>query len=193
MTLLIIGLILFLGVHSVSIVSASWRDEMVARIGKAPWQGLYSLVAIAGFVLIVFGYGLARWDPVVVYIPPIWLRQVALLLMVPVFPLFLAPYFPGRIQRAAQHPMLVATKLWVVAHLLVNGSLADIMLFGSFLAWAVSVRISMKRREQRPVPGAPPSKRNDLIAVAGGLAIYAAFVLGAHLWLFGVPVGSPWG
>lgn len=193
MAILTVGLVLFLGVHSVSIVSASWRDEIIARIGKGPWQGIYSVVAIAGFVLIVFGYDLARQNPTLVYAPPIWLRQVAVLLMIPVFPLFLAAYFPGRIQQAAKHPMLVAMKLWAVVHLLVNGSLADVILFGSFLAWAVSDRVSMKHREQRSVPGAPPSKWNDFVVVLAGLAIYAVFVFRAHFWLFGVPVGAPWG
>jgi uncharacterized membrane protein len=108
-------------------------------------------------------------------------------LLVPVFPLFLAAYFRGRIQAATRHPMLAAVKLWAAAHLLANGTLADVLLFGAFLAWAVADRLSMKRRTARPIPGAPPSKANDLIAVVGGLVIYAAFVLGLHAWLIGVP------
>jgi uncharacterized membrane protein len=153
-------------------------------------MGLYSLVAIAGFVLVVWGYGLARTDPVLLYSPPVWLRHMAMLLLVPVFPLFLAAYFPGRIQAATKHPMLAATKLWAVAHLLANGMLADVILFGAFLAWAVVDRISMKRRTPRPIPGAPPSRANDLIAVLAGLALYVAFVLWLHTWLIGVsPLG----
>ena len=127
-------------------------------------------------------------DPVVVYTPPGWLHPVAMVLLVPVFPLLLATYLPGRIQAAAQHPMLVATKLWAVAHLLANGMLADLLLFGAFLVWAVLDRISMKHRTQRPVPSVPPSRVNDLIAVAGGLALYAAFVLWLHGWLIGIPL-----
>jgi uncharacterized membrane protein len=115
---------------------------------------------------------------------------VALLLLVFVFPLLLATYLPGRIQATTRHPMLAATKLWAVAHLLANGTLADVVLFGSFLAWAVADRISMKHRVQRPVPGAPPSGLNDVIAVVGGLALYGAFVLWLHAWLIGVsPLG----
>jgi len=187
---LIAGLILFFATHSVSIVNSSWRDRLAARIGEGPWKGVYSLVAIAGFVLIVWGYGLARQDPTILYIPPVWLRHVALLLLVFVFPLLLAAYLPGRIKTVTKHPMLVATKLWAFAHLLANGTLADVLLFGSFLAWAVADRISMKHREQRPIPGAPPSKWNDAIAVVVGLALYVAFVLRLHVWLFGVsPVG----
>jgi uncharacterized membrane protein len=115
---------------------------------------------------------------------------VALLLLVFVFPLLLAAYLPGRIKAITKHPMLVATKLWAFAHLLANGTLADLLLFGSFLAWAVVDRISMKHREQRPLPGAPPSPWNDAIAVVVGLVLYVAFVLRLHVWLFGVsPLG----
>ena len=190
MTLLIVGLVLFLGGHSVSIVNVAWRDALVVRLGVGPWQGLYSLVSIVGFVLLVWGYGEARHEAPILYTSPLWLRHLALLLMVFVFPLFLAPYLPGRIKAAAKHPLLVAVKLWAIIHLMVNGSLADVVLFGSFLAWAVADRISMKRREQRPIPAAPPSKWNDAIAVVLGLLIYGVFVMGAHRWLFGVPVLS---
>ena len=190
MGIFLLGLVIFFAAHSVSIVNEPWRDRMVAKIGEWPWKGLYSLVAIAGFVLIVWGYGQARVEPVLLYSPPVWLRHVALLLLVPVFPLFLAAYFPGRIQAATKHPMLVATKLWAVAHLLANGMLADVILFGPFLAWAVIDRISMKHRTQRPIPGVPPSKTNDIIVVLAGLALYVAFILWLHTWLIGVsPIG----
>lgn len=186
MSLLILGLVLFFATHSVSIVNEGWRDRMVARLGEGPWQGIYSLFALAGLVLIVWGYGLARQAPVVLYVPPAWLSHVALVLLVFVFPLLLATYLPGRIQTATRHPMLVATKTCALAHLLANGMLADVVLFGSFLGWAVVDRISMKHRQQRPVPGAPPSKANDAIAVVGGLALYGAFLFWLHGWLFGV-------
>jgi len=188
MNILLLGLVLFIGVHSVSIVNDPWRNRMASRMGEWSWKGVYALVSIAGFALIVWGYGLARQDPVVLYTPPAWLHSVAMVLLVPVFPLLLAAYLPGRIQAAARHPMLAATKLWAVAHLLANGMLADVLLFGVFLVWAVLDRISMKRRTQRPVPGIPPSRANDLMAVVGGLALYAAFVLWLHGWLIGVPL-----
>ena len=138
----------------------------------------------------VWGYGLARQAPVVIYVPPSWLRHLSMLLLVFVFPLLLAAYLPGRIQRVTRHPMLVATKLWAVAHLLANGALADVLLFGAFLAWAVADRISLSRREPRPVPAAPASRWNDLIAAVVGLGLYVAFVFGGHLWLIGVsPMG----
>ena len=188
MNALLLGLAIFLGVHSVSIVNDPWRHRMVAEMGEWPWKNLYALVSIAGFVLIVLGYGLARQDPVVLYTPPAWLHPVAMILLIPVFPLLLATYLPGRIRTAAKHPMLAATKLWAVAHLLANGMLADVLLFGAFLVWAVLDRISMKRRTQRPIPTLPPSRANDIIAVIGGLALYAAFVLWLHGWLIGVPL-----
>lgn len=190
MTLLIAGLVLFLGTHSVSIVNEPWRDRMVARLGEYRWKMLYALVSVAGFALIIWGYGLARQEPTLIYAPPVWLRHTALLLLVFVFPLLLAAYLPGRIQARTQHPMLAATKVWAFAHLLANGMLHDLLLFGAFLVWAVVARVSMKRRKARPVPGAPAWRWNDGIAVVAGLGLYVAFVGKLHAWLFGVsPVG----
>ena len=190
MGILILGLVIFFTVHSVSIINEPWRDRMASKMGEWAWKGVYSLAAIVGFVLIVKGYGLARYDPILLYTPPVWLRHLTTLLLVPVFPLLLAAYFPGRIQAATKHPMLIATKLWAVAHLLANGMLADVLLFGAFLVWAVADRISMKRRTQRTVPGAPPTRVNDAIVVIAGLALYVAFVLWLHTWLIGVsPIG----
>lgn len=186
MTLLILGLVIFLGIHSVSIVAPAWRDAQFAARGEAAWKGAYSVIAGIGLVLLIYGYGVARQSPVVLYVPPTWLRHLALLLLVPVFPLFLAAYLPGRIKTVTKHPMLVATKLWAVAHLLANGTLADVLLFGGFLAWAVADRISLKRRPVRAIRTAPASPLNDVIAVVAGLALYAAFVLWLHQWLIGV-------
>ncbi|WP_165857436.1 NnrU family protein [Marinobacter sp. JSM 1782161] len=186
MGVLILGLVLFLGVHSLSIVASGGRDRLVARLGEQPFKGLYSLASLVGLILIIWGYGLARQEPVVVYLPPAWLRHLALLLLLPVFPLLLATYLPGRIQRATKHPTLIAVKLWALAHLLANGMLADVVLFGAFLAWAVAERISLKRRTPRAVPALPASPRNDLIAVVGGLLVYGAFVVWLHRVLIGV-------
>jgi len=184
--ILVVGLIIFLGIHSISIVAPAFRDGMAARLGAMPWRGLYSFVSLAGFALILWGYGLARREPVLIYNPPFWTRHVTALLMLPVFPLLLAPYFPGRIKAALKHPMLVAVKLWAVAHLISNGMLADMVLFGGFLAWAVADRISYKHRVQRPLKGAPPAPRNDVIVVVVGLVLYALFVLWLHRILIGV-------
>jgi uncharacterized membrane protein len=190
MTLLVLGLALFLGIHSVSIFAGSWRDEQVAHRGEGPWKGLYSAVAAVGLVMIVFGYAQARQSPTVLFVPPLWMRHVALLLMAPVFALLIAAYMPGRIQAAAKHPMLLATKLWALSHLLANGNLADLLLFGAFLAWAVADRISLKRRPARPIPGAAERPLNDVVVLLGGLLLYIAFTLFLHRWLIGVsPLG----
>jgi uncharacterized membrane protein len=111
-----------------------------------------------------------------------------MLLMLPVFPLLFATYLPGRIRAVMRHPMLAATKFWALAHLLANGSVADVVLFGSVLAWAVADRISLKRRPIRPAATLPAGRWNDLIAIVAGLAIYAGFFLGLHRWLVGMPL-----
>lgn len=189
MTQLVLGLILFLGIHSLSIVARPQRDRLMARLGEPAFKILYSLVALAGLLLIIRGYGAARLDPVVLYVPPDWTRHLAMLLMLIVFPGFLATYFPGRISDALKHPTLVAVKAWALSHLLVNGTLAAVVLFGSFLAWAVFDRISVKRRAAggHP-PRLPRSGFNDAIVLVGGLAAYAAFVLWLHPAWIGVSV-----
>lgn len=189
MGVFLVGLVLFLGIHSVSIVAPAWRQEQVVRMGEGPWKGLYSVAAALGLGLLIYGYGVARHSPIVLYTPPAALRHLALLLMLPVFPLLLAPYLPGRIKSATKHPMLLAVKFWATAHLLANGTLADVLLFGGFLTWAVLDRISVKRRAPGAAgtaPHAPSRPVNDLIVIIVGLALYALFVLRAHQWLFGV-------
>lgn len=189
MSQLVIGLLLFLGIHSISIVAEDFRDRM-AKQSEVGWKAAYSVVAVAGAVLIVRGYADARLDPTVLYTTPVWLRHLASLLLLPVFVLFFAPYLPGRIKTATKHPQLVAVKLWAVSHLLVNGTVADVVLFGAFLAWAVADRISLKRRAPRPLPGAPAGGMNDVILVVVGLAAYVAFALWLHAAWIGV---SPFG
>jgi uncharacterized membrane protein len=188
MTQLVLGLVMFLGIHSISIFAPGWREAMISRLGTLNWKGLYAVASLLAFVLLVHGYGLARQEPVVLYHPPTWTRHLAMLLMLPVFPLLLAAYLPGRIKAAVKHPMLTATKAWALAHLLANGMLADVLLFGGFLAWAVLDRISVGKRPVPDVPGAPPGKFNDVIAVVGGLLIYGLFVGWAHRYLIGVPL-----
>lgn len=188
-----VGLVLFLGIHSVSIVAPQWRMAMIERLGEWPWKGVYSIVSAVGLAVLVVGYNMARREPVVLYTPPAALRHVALLLMLPVFTLFIAAYFPGRISVAVKHPMLLSVKIWASAHLLANGTLADVVLFGAFLVWAVVDRISVKRRpalEAHKVSGAPQSPVNDGIAVVAGLVVYVVFLLWAHRLLIGVsPLG----
>ena len=190
MILFVAGLVLFFGIHSVAIFAPAWRDAQAARNERA-WKGIYAVISLAGFVLLIYGYGIARQSPVVVWSPPTFMRHVALLVMLPVFPLLLAAYLPGRIKAAAKHPMLLAVKFWALAHLLANGTLVDSILFGAFLVWVVLDRIAVKKRAvARAIPGAPPSKPNDAIALIGGLVLYGAFLMGIHRWLIGVsPLG----
>ncbi len=189
MVYLILGLVIFLGIHCLPMVPAR-HGAIKARLGDGPYRGLYSVVAAAGLVLIVYGFGAARAaGPVQLYEPPFWLRHLTMLLMLPVFVFLVAAYFPGRIKAALKHPMLAAVKIWALAHLLANGDLASVLLFGGFLVWAVADRISLKRRGPSAVPAVPgPAGRNDAIAVVGGLVLYGLFVWKLHGWLIGVPV-----
>lgn len=187
MTRLILGIAIFFGMHSISMVAHGWRNRMAERVGAGLWQAVYAIASLAGFYLIVTGYGDARLTAEVLYVPPLWLHYVAALLMLPAFTLALASLLPGRIQARTRHPLLIATKLWALAHLLTNGSVTDVLLFGSFLVWAGAVRVSLKYRPARPIRTLPASKANDAIAIVGGLALYAVFVLWLHAKLFGVP------
>lgn len=187
------GLIVFLGAHAVPMYVAP-RTRFIDTYGEISYKIAISLVSLMGFALIIWGYGLAREQPILVYSPPLWLRHVSLLLMVPVFILLLSTYLNGRIKQTIKHPMFIAIKLWAVAHLLANGTLADIFLFLSFLVWAVLGVISAKRRAQAadaPLAGsARGSLIYDAIAVVAGLALYVIFVIWLHEYLFGVaPVG----
>lgn len=187
---LIVGLVLFLGIHSVRIVAPDYRQAQIEARGLNAWKGVYSLVSIIGFVILVWGYGIARQDPVVFWVAPAWMSHVVALLMLPAIILLVASQVPaGRIKAAVKHPMLLGVKIWALAHLLVNGDLASVLLFGGFLAWAVVDRISEKKRLQAGLttnPVAGPVKW-DIIAVVGGVIAYLAFVLKLHEWLIGVP------
>jgi uncharacterized membrane protein len=178
----------FLGIHSISIVAPAWRDSMAERFGALKWKRVYSIASLAAFVLLVHGCSAARDSPVVLYQPTSWMRHLSLLLMLPAFPLLMSAYLPGRITAAVKHPMLAATQAWALAHLLANGMLGDVLLFGGFLTWAVADRISVEKRPQRVIQRAPPGRFNDAIAVIGGLGLYALFIVAAHGWLFGVPL-----
>jgi uncharacterized membrane protein len=128
----------------------------------------------------------ARQDPIVVYAPPAWGRYVTAILMLPVFPLLLAAYLPGKIRTAAKHPMLNAVKFWALAHLFANGMLADLLLFGGFMLWAGFDRLSFRWRKQRAIRMAPPRPYNDLIAIVGGLLLYFVFLFYLHVRWIGV-------
>lgn len=188
MSLLILGLILFLGAHSVRIVADDFRARRIAGMGEKPWKAVVSVVSLIGFVLIVYGYGAARLDPVYLWQPPVWTRHLAALLTIPAFILLVAAYVPGtRIKAAVGHPMVAGVKIWAFSHLIANGTLADLLLFGSFLAWAVVDYIAARRRDRRAgirYPAGPVSR--DVAAVAIGLAAWAAFAIWLHAPLIGV-------
>ena len=187
MTWLVLGLFLFLGTHSVRIFAESWRGGRIAKMGLKPWKGVYSVISIIGFVLIVWGYGVARGAPVVLYAPPVWTKHVAALLTIPAFILLAAAYVPGtRIKRAVGHPMVAGVKSWAFAHLLANGTLADVVLFGAFLVWSIADYIVARRRDRAAgtVYVVGPVSR-DIIAVVVGLVAWAAFAF----WLHGAWIG----
>jgi uncharacterized membrane protein len=188
MTLLIAGLVLFLGTHSVRIFADDWRNAQFARLGERRWKGLYSLVALIGFVLIVYGFGLARQSPVVLYTPPAWGRHVAALLVLPAFVLVAAGNMRGtRMKAALGHPMVLGTKVWAFAHLLANGTLADVVLFGSVLVWAVADYASARRRDRLAGVVYPAGAwSRDALALVVGAVAWAVFGFWLHGWLFGV-------
>lgn len=189
MNMLIIGLIFFLGTHSISVFATSYRNKKVANHGLA-WKGVYSLLSILGLVLIAYGYGESRLEPVLLYSTPHWFRHVASLFMLIALILLVATYLPGKITKITKHPQLLAVKIWAFSHLLVNGMLSDVILFGSFLAWAVVTRISLKKREATKMPQAKMSKYNDFIAILLGILLTGAFVMFLHHKLIGVPLIS---
>jgi uncharacterized membrane protein len=186
--LLVLGLIIFLGAHSVRIVADDWRSARIAHWGEMTWKGVYSLVSIAGLGLIIWGYGLARVDPVVLWSPPIWTRHIASLLTLPAFVLLVAAYVPGnRLKSAIGHPMVAGVKLWALAHLLANGNLADLLLFGSFLVWAAFSFRTARRRDRvtnKSYSAGPLSR--TWIVVATGLITWTLFSMVLHLPLIGV-------
>ena len=186
--ILIAGLIIFIGSHSVRIVADGWRGAMIARIGALGWKGLIAVVSLLGFGLIVWGYGLTRADPVVLWSPPDWTRYLAALLMLPAFVLLVAAYVPGnRIKTAVGHPMVASVKIWALAHLLANGTLAGMLLFGSFLVWAVFSFRAARQRDQtegRSYPAGPLSR--TIIVLAVGIMAWAIFAMKLHDLLIGV-------
>jgi uncharacterized membrane protein len=185
---LIAGLVIFLGGHLVSRMIAL-RDRLVSRFGPNTFRALYSLVALLGFWLIIHGfasYRAAGYIPV--WQPPRFLGHLAVLLVWPAFILLAAAYAPGLIKAKAKHPMLAAVKLWATAHLLANGDLGSILLFGSFLAWAVYARIALKRAGVPTSPAPAGLTRGDAIAIGVGTAATAAFIFGLHRALIGVGI-----
>lgn len=191
MLVLILGIVFFLGVHSLRMIAPQWREARIASMGEGGFRAAYSIASILGFVLLVWGFAIARTDAPVLYNPPSWMPHVTILLMAFAFVSLAVSLFPaGRLKPILKHPMLLSVKIWALAHLLVNGDLASLLLFGSLLAWAVWDRIAVKRR------GAPIAKPGpvqwDIAAVVAGFVLWALFIWKLHLLLIGVaiPMGA---
>jgi len=191
LAILVLGLVIFIGAH-VFVTRRADRAAMIARLGEGRYKGLFSLVSIVGVLLAAYGFGEYRAAGyIVLWQPPSWTRHIAVALVWPAIICIVAAYFPGRIKTALKHPMLVGTKLWAVAHLISNGDLGSVILFGAILGWAVFDRITLKRRSD---PGAPPipvgGVQKDIMAVVVGTVIYLALGLWFHPYVVGVPAFS---
>lgn len=185
MTFLVIGLILFLGTHSLRLVAPGWREGVVARVGEGPFKGVVSIVSLVGLVLLIWGFGRASEEPAFIYDPPLWTRHVAEALMLPALVLFVAGNLPpGRIRRALRYPMLIGTLIWSIAHLFVNGEAATFVLFGAVFVWSLADILDQRNRPRVIAASAPIA--NDVIAIVIGVALYGLLVWRLHLWLFGV-------
>jgi uncharacterized membrane protein len=184
----IVGLVLFLGAH-VFVSMRKNRDTLISGIGRGPYLGLFSLVAIVGLVLIGFGFARYRAEGTIpVWYPPAWTRQIVVALMWPASIAVVAAYIPGDIKRVLKHPMLVGVKIWAFAHLCANGDLGGIILFGSVLAWAVYDRITLKRRSDSGAPPIPAGgRRNDVIAIVVGTVLYLVLGFLFHPLVIGLP------
>lgn len=192
MIYLVLGLVVFLGVHSSRMLAGDWRQHMVQRLGAGPWKGLYSLLSLAGLALLIWGYGQARQMPVQLWMPPVGMRHLAALLTLIAFVFLAAAYVPGnQIKARLHHPMVLGVKTWALAHLLANGTLSGLLLFGCFLAWAVALFVVSRKRDRAAgvVYPAGTAGRTALTVVVGVLA-WAAFAMWLHGLLIGIrPLG----
>jgi uncharacterized membrane protein len=189
MLLLVVGIVLFLGVHLIRVVAPGFRQLMIDRIGQNAWRGLYSLASIATLVLLIYGFGAARHETTVLYTPPVWMAHIAILLMLFALICLVASLLPaGNIAVRAKHPMVLSVKIWAFAHLLANGDSAGVLLFAAFLAWGVIMRISLKRRERAGEITLRPfvASKYDLYAVAIGVVAWILILWKLHEWIIGV-------
>jgi uncharacterized membrane protein len=192
MTMLILGLVLFLGLHSVRILAGRWRTRQIARMGEGPWKGIYSLISIAGFVLLIWGFGEARLHPVLLYVPPPALRHANALFTLIAFVLVAAAYVPrNHLKAKLGHPMLAGVKVWALGHLLATGMLHDVMLFGAFLIWAIAGFTVSRRRDRLAGVVYPAGTAfGDMLSIAIGVAAWAVFAFFLHMrWIGVAPFG----
>jgi uncharacterized membrane protein len=188
MTLLILGLVLFLGMHGFS-MNRSGRAALISKAGPLGYRAIYNIVSLLGFSLIVWGYAIYRSAGyVAVWDPPTWTRHLAVLIMLPALPLLFSAFAKGFVKARLKHPMILAVKVWALAHLLANGDLGSIILFGAFLVWAVVAFMSMRRRPVDEAAAFVPNPGQDAAAILGGLILYGAMIVGLHRYLIGVGV-----
>ena len=193
MSILILGLVIFLGVHSVRIFADDWRTAQRERIGALAWKGAYSLLSLLGFGLVIWGFGIARADPVVLWVPPVFMRHLASLLTLVSFILLAAAYVPRNgIRARLHHPMTLAVKVWALAHLLANGRLASVVLFGAFLVWAMLLYRAARQRDRKAGTVYPAGTlAGTAVTVVVGLVAWAGFAMWLHRVLIGVaPFGA---
>jgi uncharacterized membrane protein len=189
MLIFLAGLLLFLGVHSVRIFADDWRNRQRRKLGADTWRGIYAVLSLVGMGLLVWGFGLVRDAPVVLWVPPLGMRHAASLFTLLAFILLAAAYVPGNaIKARVYHPMVAGVKLWAVAHLLANGNLAHVILFGSFLAWAVADFIAARKRDRRELGLSPVATtlQATLITVVVGVVSWVVFAFWLHGWLIGI-------
>ena len=188
MPILILGIVIFLGAHSLRMYADGWRTRMIARIGLRPWKGLYALVSLIGFVLIVYGFGQARHNPVLLYAPPAWLRHLNALFTLIAFVCVAAAYVPrNHLKAKFGHPMLAGVKVWAFGHLLAIGFLHDVVLFGAFLLWSiVDFGVSRRRDRRNSVTWPAGALKGDIGVVAVGVILWAIFAFLLHARLIGV-------
>jgi len=214
MALFILGLVLFLGSHSLRVFADDWRTAKMAQWGEKFYKGLYSVASLVGFVLMVYGFSKIRWDSPWLWYPPVGMRHLAALLMLPALVLLVASQVPNNaIKAKLRHPMVLAVKVgaldqrphpamvlavkvWALAHLLSNGKVADLVLFGAFLVWAVLNFRAARKRDQLAAhtltddATQPANLTNTWRVVLVGVAVWAILLFGGHKWLFAVsPLG----
>lgn len=189
MLFLALCLALFLLTHLLKVVAPQFRARMIASMGEGPFKGVYSLVSLITLGLVIYAFGEARQETGMVWYPPVWTSHIAVTLMLPAMICLIASLIPaGHIAVKTKHPLILSVKIWALAHLLANGETSSILLFASFLAWGVVMRISLKRRERagEKVVRDFVSGRYDLVAIVGGIVLWGAFILKLHEWLIGV-------
>ncbi|EPC04616.1 hypothetical protein L861_04650 [Litchfieldella anticariensis FP35 = DSM 16096] len=189
MTVMLLGLLLFLGAHSVRIIADDWRQAQIERFGAPAWKIAYSLISVIGLALAIWGFAMSRTTPIMIWQPPMWTQYLVALLMIPAFILLVSTYGPtSHIRSVVGHPMMISVKLWALGHLLVNGRLGDILFFGAFLVWSIAAfRAARRRNRLAGKPLAIGRFQGDVIAVVVGLTLYFLFAFHLHVRVTGVP------